>query len=262
MIRMFFVGCHQPSCARKLPATIVDDEGRVLIEVGAFIARNRLKNRKSGFPVGKWVLDSSAFSTIFQFGGYPDEPEVYAAEIKRWAGNGHLLAAVTQDYMCEADMLAATGMTVAEHQRLTVERYDRLAACDLGGVYLMPVLQGYAPAEYVECLRLYGDRIGPNAWVGVGSVCKRNGDPSAIEDVLMAIRAVRPDIRWHGFGIKTTALGSGLVQEILDTGDSMSWSFAARKQGRDGNDINEGIEFARRIARLPVQGSLLARMAA
>lgn len=265
-MRTFFVGVHQPSDAHKLPPAVTDDEGRPAFEVGAFIARNRLKKRKSGFPVRKWVLDSSAFSTILQFGGYPDEPEVYAAEIKRWSTNGELLAAVTQDYMCEKEMLAITGMTVDEHQRLTIERYDRILACDLGGVYLMAVLQGYAPEDYVRHLRMYAGRIAEGAWVGVGSVCKRNGDPAAIEEVLLAIKAERPDLLLHGFGIKTTALGSGLVQELLETGDSMAWSYAARKQGRDGNDIREGIQFAQRIAErganVTVQYRLPWRMAA
>jgi hypothetical protein len=38
-------------------------------------------------------------------------------------------------------------LTVADHQRLTIERYDALLAEDTG-VYIMPVLQGYSPAEY------------------------------------------------------------------------------------------------------------------
>lgn len=144
-------------------------------------------------------------------------------------------------------MLDITGLTILDHQRLTIERYDALMACDLGGVYLMPVLQGYTPAEYVQHLEMYGDRLTPGAWVGVGSVCKRNGDPKAIEAVLLAILAVRPDLRIHGFGVKTTALGSELVRALLWTADSMAWSAAARWEGRDANSIHEANAFARKI---------------
>ncbi|MCC6489103.1 MAG: hypothetical protein IT364_16510 [Candidatus Hydrogenedentes bacterium] len=42
-------------------------------------------------------------------------------------------------------MLARTGLTIADHQRLTIERYDELLTHDRGGVYIMPVPQGYAP---------------------------------------------------------------------------------------------------------------------
>lgn len=206
-------------------------------------------------------MDSGAFSTILTHGGYPDPPEEYAAQVRRWASNGNLLAAVCQDYMCEAAMLKVTGLTVADHQRLTVERYDALLSCDLGGVYLMPVLQGYTPEDYVRHVRLYGDRLKPGAWVGVGSVCKRNGDPAAIEAVLLAIKRERADLKLHGFGLKATALGSDIVRKLLFSADSMAWSYAARREGRNPNDIQEGLAYADRIeARPPAQPSMLPAM--
>jgi hypothetical protein len=87
-------------------------------------------------------MDSGAFTQILRHCDYTEGVEVYAAEIKRWATNGNLLAAVAQDYMCEPHMLAITGKTIEEHQQLTIERYDALLACDTGDVYIMPVLQG------------------------------------------------------------------------------------------------------------------------
>jgi hypothetical protein len=97
-------------------------------------------------------------------------------------------------------------------------------------------------------LGLYpGARLAPGAWVGVGSVCKRNGSPAAIEAVLLAIKRERPDLRLHGFGLKSTALSSRLVRELLHTADSMAWSFAARKQGRNANCWREAMAFKDRI---------------
>lgn len=244
----FFVGVHQSCDAHHFAACM--------------ISVNRLRTRKSAFAVGDWIMDSGAFSELDRFGGYRDEPAVYAAEVKRWAGNGNLLAAVSQDYMCEPFMLAKTGLTVAEHLRLTVERYDAIRANDTGGVYIMPVLQGYDPADYVRHIAMYGDRLGPGAWVGVGSVCKRNGNAAAIEAVLLAIKDARPDLRLHGFGVKTTALGSGLVRDLLYSADSMAWSFAARRQGRSSNHWSGAARFAKRIDTMPVQYSLLGRRGA
>lgn len=229
----FFIGLHQPSDAQYVEP--------------AFISINRLRARKSTFKTGDWIMDSGAFSTILTHGDYPEPPEAYAAHIKRWSTNGNLLAAVAQDYMCEAHMLKLTGKTISEHQRLTVERYDRLIACDAGGVYIMPVLQGYAPADYVRHLRQYGDRLPHGAWVGVGSVCKRNGNPGSIEAVLLAIKRDRPELRLHGFGLKSTALGSRLVRELLHTADSMAWSFAARKEGRNANCWREAMAYKQRV---------------
>jgi len=239
----FFVGMHRPADAGK-------------VSFPAFISVNTIRNRKSGFPVGDWIMDSGAFSTILRHGGYPYPPEEYAAQIRRWSTNGNLLAAISQDFMCEPVMVERTGLTIAEHQRLTIERYDAILKAGTGGVYLMPVLQGYAPADYVEHLRQYGERIRHNAWVGVGSVCKRNSSPAAIENVLLTIMCERPDLRLHGFGIKTTALKSGIVWELLYSADSMAWSFAARRNGRDANSWREAQAFAERITP-PVQGALL-----
>ena len=135
----FFVGLHQPSDAAHVDA--------------AFVSVNRLKTRKSDFKVGDWIMDSGAFSTILTHGGYPDPPSEYAAHIRRWSRCGNLMAAVAQDYMCEAHMLEITGMSIADHQRLTIERYDQLLGCDTAGVYILPVLQGYAPEEYARHVR-------------------------------------------------------------------------------------------------------------
>ena len=104
--------------------------------------------------------------------------------------------------------------------------------------------QGYAPQTYVDHIRQYGDRLKPGMWVGVGSVCKRNGDPEAIEEVLLAIKAERSDLRLHLFGVKTTALRSKLIRDMAYTADSMAWSFAARREGRDANCWREALAFA------------------
>jgi hypothetical protein len=153
-------------------------------------------------------------------------------------------------------MLEKTGLSIAEHQRLTIQRYDRLRRADTGGVYLMPVLQGYAPADYAEHLAMYGSRLSPGAWVGVGSVCKRNGDPSAIVAVLEAIKSRRPDLHLHGFGVKVTSLASSRVRHLLHSADSMAWSSAARWEGRDRNSVREALRFVERIDSMPVQYEL------
>lgn len=239
---MFYVGLHQPS-----------DSGRV---ARAFISVNRVRGRKK--PVaGEWIMDSGAFTELATYGRYRHGVEEYAAEVNRLAAiNSGLKTVVSQDWMCEGWMLEKTGLTVADHQRLTIERYDDLLAL-IRGVDLMPVLQGYLVHEYLAHIEQYGDRLKRGMHVGVGSVCKRNGSPAQIEAVLTAIKIRRPDLRLHGFGLKTTALGSGLVRECLHSADSMAWSFAARRQGRNANDWREAAAFAATIDTMPVQGWLL-----
>jgi hypothetical protein len=209
-VEYFFPGLHQPSDAKRFKR--------------CFVSVNRLRGRKSDFPVEDWIMDSGAFSEISQHGRYRYEVAEYAAQIVRWSKCGNLLAAVTQDYMCEPFILDKTGLTIAEHQELTIARYDELLRCETG-VYIMPVLQGYEPQDYVSHLHQYGERLGRGAWVGVGSVCKRNASPQKILDVLMAIKLERPDLRLHGFGLKITALRNGLVRALLHSADSMAWCF-------------------------------------
>ena len=245
---LFFAGVHHPSKADRVPL--------------AMVSANALRRRRSHFPAGKWLMDSGAFTTINKHGGYPDSAEDYAAIIRRFAGCGTLLAAVAQDYMCEPFVLARTGLTVADHQRLTIERYRALLACDTAGVPIMPVLQGYSPADYVDHVRQYGDLLTPDMWVGVGSVCKRNARPLSARAVFEAIHAERPDLRLHGFGIKITALHDERVRELLYSADSMAWSYAARYEGRDSNDIAEAVRYVAKVAAQPVQRVLLRAVTA
>lgn len=218
----------------------------------AFISINRVRGRKKPVPSRHWILDSGAFREIEQYGGYRHEPSEYAAEVNRIAAiNPGLRTAVSQDWMCEPFMLAKTGLTIANHQRLTIERYDALLP--LVTVYLMPVLQGYSLPSYLDHIDQYGDRLMPGMLVGVGSICKRNTDVRQIEAILSAIKRRRPDLRLHGFGIKRTALGSGVVRECLHSADSMAWSFAARYEGRKAHDWREAAAFVRRIETMPYQ---------
>lgn len=177
-------------------------------------------------------MDSGAFSEVSKHGGYLFSVEEYAGQINRWKNNGKMLAAVSQDYMCEPFILKKTGLSVLEHQVMTVTRYDQLVK--LTDAYIMPVLQGYKPEEYVYHIKMYGCRLYQGQWVGVGSVCKRNSDPKAILAVLKAIHEVRPDLKLHGFGVKTTSLAHPEIRAHLHTADSMAWSYSARMAKRDG----------------------------
>ena len=236
---MFYVGLHQPSDAKHFDR--------------AFISVNRIRGRKKAIGADAWIMDSGAFTELFNHGAYRHSVEQYAAEINRWADDPALVAAVAQDYMCEPFILEKTGLTVEEHQCLTIERYDALVALVDLRVYIMPVLQGYSVEDYLRHVDMYGDRLKHGAYVGVGSICKRNTDIGAIEAILTAIKRKRPDLRLHGFGLKTTALSSWVVRDCLFSADSMAWSFAARRQGRNANDWREAKAFIQRIRVRPTQ---------
>jgi len=87
--------------------------------------------------------------------------------------------------MCEPFITDITGLTIKDHQTLTIERYVDLEAHNLNA-YILPVLQGYKALDYVSA-------------------------------------------------------------------DSMAWSYAARKEGRNPNDWREAKSFLNNIETMPVQ---------
>lgn len=239
----FYPGLHQPADASNFAL--------------ACISIKRLWGRLKAVACPDVLVDSGAFTELFLHGFYRSSVAVYAAELYRLytAGVVNIAAAVAQDYMCEPFILAKTGLSIEEHQRLTIERYDELRA-ELDGLFggngcpfhVMPVLQGFTPADYARHVRMYGDRLRPGMWVGVGSVCKRQGDPRLIVSVLQAVHAAFPGLLLHGFGVKKTALLHPGVRELLSTADSMAWSYAARRENRNANDWREAAAFAAAIA--------------
>lgn len=241
---LFFVGLHIPAHAGRFD--------RCMVSV------NKLRTRRSDFPARDWIMDSGAFTEVTTHGRYREGVDVYADQVQRWRRCGNLVAAVSQDYMCEPFALERTGLTLRDHQLLTVDRYAALRRLVPDGP-LMPVLQGYAPSDYARHVDDYGHLLPFGAWVGVGSVCKRNSTPAAVEDVLLAIHRRRPDLRLHGFGIKLTALASDIVRTLLFSADSMAWSFAARREGRNGNDPAEAERYVARVRSQSVQRHLFPR---
>ena len=243
----FFVGHHHVAKAQHIPR--------------AFLSVNTLWDRKADFKANDWIMDSGAFSELLIHGEYREERSVknYAQQIFRWSRCGNMLRAVSQDYMCEPNMLAITGMTMEMHQHLTISRYILLQAyC---GSLIMPVLQGQEPQDYIAHIEMYGAILKPGTWTGVGSVCKRK-DESSIREVLRAIKAVRPDLKLHGFGLKTSALRCAEVWDTLYSADSMAWSYRERMKRRDGlpadpNGLAPALKFAETIDSMPRQEVLL-----
>lgn len=235
----FYIGLHQTSDAQHFD--------RCCIHIA------RLEGRRKPLGCNEMLIDSQAFRILELHGEHQLSPIEYADRLHRARLLCPEIAGVTQDYMCEQyifdcrERLTGKRYTVTDHQWLTIQRYMDIRSVLDPSIYLMPVLQGYTPIEYVRHIREYGDLLPEGAWCGVGSVCKRNGSPSQIRDVLYSIKRYRPDLRLHGFGLKRTALSWAWIREALYSADSMAWSFAARKQGRNANDWREADRFVRQI---------------
>ena len=242
---LVYTGIWRPSQAKDLD--------RVMVSV------NALAGRRSDFAVRRWILDSGAFTRLSRRLDHLSVGE-YASLIRRWSACGTLEAAVCQDWMCEPHILSLTGLTVAEHQQRTTDGWLALKALDLG-VYVMPVIQGFKPGEYAAHAETLAPHLETGAWVGVGSVCKRQGRPRSLSAVLTAILRVRPDLLLHGFGVKRTALRQADIAGRLYSVDSMAWSYAGRRLSpQRNNDASYAREWTEEVQNTPVtpsQGALL-----
>jgi hypothetical protein len=195
-------------------------------EVPLFISVARFRRQKT-WPraIGPWALDSGAFTEISKHGSWTVSPEDYAAEVKRiQLAVGNMQWASIQDWMCEPFIIEKTGLSIAEHQRLTVENYLRLMEID-SSIPWAPVLQGYDLADYMICAKMYkeaGVDLHSLPIVGVGTMCRRQG---TVEGATILRYLVSTGLRLHAFGLKIQGLARvrGLVSS-----DSLAWSAHAR----------------------------------
>lgn len=197
-------------------------------EVPLFVSHHRLRRRRRlPVAVGRWACDSGAFTEVANQGRFTTTAYVYAAAVARYAEEiGGLDWCAPQDWMCEPFVLARTGYTIADHQRMTLHSYLDLSEL---GVPVIPVLQGWTLADYLRHADIYencGIALDALDVVGVGSVCRRQAT-SEVEAILCALAA--RGYRLHGFGLKT--LGLRRCSHALTSADSMAWSYRARNAG-------------------------------
>jgi hypothetical protein len=149
---MFYVGLHQPADAQHFDR--------------AFISVNRVRGRQK--PVPAKGMDFGQRRVPGDRAVRRLSPRAGGIRRRGQPARSHQSrphAAVSQDWMCEAFMLEKTGLTLEDHQRLTIERYDALLPL-IRGVYLMPVLQGYSLQSYLDHIDQYGERLRPACLCG------------------------------------------------------------------------------------------------
>lgn len=196
-------------------------------------------------------LDSGAFTILSHYKDYPETVEEFCEAVLHIANLCNVEAVSSQDFLCDPHFVTLTGLSVIEHQRRTIERFDAIRAILPPEITVVPVLQGYDPCEYLEHLAAYGSRLTLGMRVGIGSLCRRSAKPKLIEQILVPIFDARPDLQYHGYALKTRSLSSSIIQCILHSADSMSWSYAARRKKRNQNDWREAEAFRDRIQTQP-----------
>lgn len=199
------------------------------LEVPLFVSHHRLQRRRT-MPraVGPWALDSGGFTQLERHGRWTIDAPTYAEWVRCYVELvGNLEWAAPQDWMCEPFMLEKTGLTVRRHQELTCDNFEelRMFAPDLP---IIPVLQGWELADYVEHIRMYasiGIHLEDEPLVGVGSVCRRQ-DTDEIAAIFGELSQC--GFKMHGFGVKTGGLEK--YGPMLSSADSQAWSAGARRR--------------------------------
>lgn len=191
-----------------------------------FVSHRTLMGRKS-FPraLHSWALDSGGFTELSMYGRWVTTSQAYARAVRRYQDEVGLLEwCAPQDWMCEPFMLAATGLTIADHQARTIDSYCILAS---HGLPVVPVLQGWTLADYHAHVEQY-DNAGIDLrtfhTVGLGSVCRRQGTDE-IARIVWSLHDL--GLPLHGFGVKTRGLAA--YHDALTSSDSLAWSYAARR---------------------------------
>jgi hypothetical protein len=187
------------------------------------------------------MLDSGAYTELKDHGRWTVEPIRYVQEVDRFDREiGRLEWAAPQDWMCEpwvihggwhnGQLYKGTGLSVAEHQRLTVANFVELTRwwpefSDEENP-IMPSVQGDTMPSYLHCIRLYeeaGIDLSQYPVVGLGSVCRRQGT----EEITALAEMLTPRLALHGFGVKKRGLLA--AADRFTSADSLSWSYDARR---------------------------------
>ncbi len=180
---------------------------------------------------GKWNITTEA---------YVDLCSRYYEEI----GGLHWIAPL--NWPCEPDARSASGLSVDEHQRLTL---DSLIEMRQRAPWLptVPILQGWRRQDYIRHLHMHeaaGIDLSREPLAGLGSVCSRQNTIS----IYLLVHELARDygLRLHAFGLSIRALLT--LARVLTSSDTHSWSVAARYEppvpGHTHDRCNSCPEFA------------------
>ena len=232
----FFLGIHRPTWASS-------SMGPTFISIRQIrTRRTRSRYDPASHP---YAIDSGGFTELNRSGRWETSAKDYVGDVARSCDEfGTPQFAASQDWMCEDAALKATGLSVEEHQRRSVDSVLELR--DLSNcAYWLPVLQGREPEDYLRHVDLYlkaGIDLTCLPRVGIGSVCRRSSSHEIRRVVSVLADA---GIRLHGFGVKTTGLA--LISDQLESADSMAWSYAGRKRGFKGAQNSQRVAEAYRV---------------
>ncbi len=257
----FWLGTDNPSWLTHVPVPLM-------------VSRNRLAYYKTPPRAAtEWVMDSGGFTELQRHGHWRTTAKQHADAVAMYSEQvGPMQWASPQDWMCEPAVIhggtfkgvhfVGTGLSVREHQRRTVGNFLELKALD---VPVIPVLQGFALPDYEKCVAMYeaaGIDLRNEPVVGLGSVCRRE----ATDEIGRVVAAMSAHgIRCHGFGCKAGAISR--YGSMLESADSMAWSFGGRRNGtcpkksRCAHCLHYALEWRTKVLNAPMGRTVQLQLA-
>lgn len=234
----FYAGAPEPSWLSRTTVPLFIPYHRLLRRLRGKLPRSPWR--------GHWALDWGGFHHLRKYGTCVLDPKVYVDHVRLFDRKiGNLGWAASMDWMCEQDALAATGLTVREHQQRTVANLVELekiwySDTDDESPFAL-TLQGDPEANeddmiqsYLDCWDMYvAAGLDPSyrPFVAAGSVCKQQAT-NKIGALVAALheRDNRSDeyepLTLHLYGAKTQAIQK--FGHLFTSADSQASLFAAR----------------------------------
>lgn len=241
--------CGIPGTQESFIQKAEDLDCNLLISANAFWNNKTKKFQGWGRITERSVnfaLDCGGFVAMAKYGGY------------RWTIWDYIEFAMearpmwwsAMDFCCEPE-IATNQNTVTKRVRDTVQSLAQTLANLIAlereiPNYVtspIPVLQGWKPQDYVDCIHLTEDsvwsspealkEIGVDGWpdlVGLGSVCRRDlhGEDGIIAILNKVDQNLPPNVKLHLFGVKSQAAQALKDHPRIQSVDSMAWNMAAR----------------------------------
>lgn len=167
------------------------------------------------------LVDSGGFQVSDQWDlTYPYQP----SELFDWAESIGADYVALPDYACEPELHQSS---VRKRVCLTVQKHVKAKEAYEDGDYSftpLPVLQGYEPFHYRQCIQKFREAGLIEDYMAVGTVCKRE-DLATIGEVLDTIEAELPDVHLHMFGMTLKAWKDTGLWGRFRSGDTAAWNW-------------------------------------
>ena len=201
---------------------------------GKFIRRNPPEHTR-------FFLDSGGFSCLNRYRDYPWTPEAYRSLI--WHYKPDYVA--TMDYPCEPEIKRLIPLGSGEASRALETNYSRIRATVFLAIWLLeqdlpahttvvPVIQGYTLEEYLTCVDLYEKHgiFDIADYFAIGSMCRRwrvEEIAKLVTGIVDYVWSTHPNVRFHLFGLKLSALKNRAIFERAYSVDSAAWSLNPKR---------------------------------